>query len=135
MAKASRIGGSFAPPLTDEKLTSYESLAASASPEVKDAMGTCLACVKKWWGLPYSGPAGSTPHPSGIGTIVPLDEPIAAALEPSIPWKHEIAAIQGLFDSIPASHKELRNAAFHLLWHVIELDLDREPITADLVKA
>lgn len=134
MAKAPRTGGSFAPPLTDEKLAAYASLADGASPEVKDAMGTCLACVKKWWDLPFSGPTGSTPHPSGVGTIVPLDEPIAAALEPHIPWKHEIAAIQWLFDNIPAGQKELRDAAFHLLWHVIELDLDREPITADLIK-
>lgn len=134
MSKPNRIGGSFAPPLTDELLAKYESLASAADAPVRDAMSTLLACVRKWWNLPYSGPTGSTPHPSGVGTIIPLDAPIAAELEPHIPWGHEIAAIQGLFDAIPVEQRDLRNAAFHLLWHVKELDLDREPITSDLIK-
>lgn len=134
MPKPNRIGGSFAPPLSDELLTAYEAHAAKADAPVRDAMTSLLTCVRKWWDLPYSGPAGSSPHPSGVGTIIPLDAPIAAELEPHIPWPHEIAAIQGLFDSIPAEHRNLRNAAFHLLWHVKEIDLDREPITSDLVK-
>lgn len=133
MAKPNRIGGSFAPPLSDDKLASISAIAAAASPPIKDAMTTLLACVTAWWELPYSGSAGSQPHPSGVGTIIPLDEPIAAALEPTIPWPHELDAIQGLFDGIPAEQQELRDAAFHLLWHVRELDLDREPITNDLI--
>jgi hypothetical protein len=39
-----------------------------------------------------------------------------------------------LLDTLPSdtpSQKSLRDAAFHLLWHVVELDKDREPITAD----
>lgn len=135
MTKPQRMGGTFAPPLSDEKLAAYASLAAAAEPAIKDAMGTLLACVKKWWDLPYSGPEGSTPHPSGVAMIIPLDEHIAAELDPHIPWQHELDSIQGLFDAIPAKDKALRDAAFHLLWHVRELDLDREPITSDLVKA
>lgn len=134
MAKKAQIGGSFAPPLSEELLASYEALAAKADAPVRDAMSTLLACVKRWWDLPYSGPEGSAPHASGVGTIIPLDAPIAAELEPHIPWGHEIAAIQGLFDAIPVEQRDLRNAAFHLLWHVKELDLDREPITSDLIK-
>lgn len=128
------IGGTFAPPLSDEKLAAYEGIAATASPEVKDAMGTLQACVRKWWALPDSTGVNRTPHPSGRGAIIPLDDHIAKELWDSIPWTHELNAIQGLFDGIPSDQTELRNAAFHLLWHVKELDLDREPITNDLIK-
>lgn len=134
MPKPTRIGGSFAPPLSDEKITAYEALAASADAPVQDAMKTMLTCVKQWWDLPYSTEDGASPHPSGVGRIIPLDDPIAKALWDAIPWKHELDAIQGLFDAIHAEQKDLRTAAFHLLWFVRELDLDREPITADLVR-
>jgi hypothetical protein len=131
MAKQ-RIGGSFAPPLSDETIVHYKSIALGASPEVREAMQVLLNCVERWWALPESGPEGSRPHPSGRGTIVPLDDPIAAELEPHIPWKHELEMYQKLFDGIdPVSQRDLRNAAFHVLWHAKELELDREPLTAD----
>jgi hypothetical protein len=133
MAKQ-RVGGSFAPPLSDELLAKYERIALDASGPVGDALLSLLICVKTWWELPFSGPEGSEPHPSGTGTIVPLDAPIATALYDHIPWDHELKGIQELFDGIPVEKKELRNAAFHLLWHVKELNMDREPITSDLIK-
>jgi hypothetical protein len=69
-----------------------------------------------------------------VGVVVPLDDPIAKELYDAIPWEHEIAGIQSLFDSIDrVSQRDLRNAAFHLLWHVKELNLDREPITNDKI--
>jgi len=132
MARTDRAGGSFAPPLTDEKLAAFKALAASAPGPVRDAMTTLQACVEKWWELPDSGPDGSRPHPSGRGTIVPLDGPIASALDEHIPWEHELAAYSNLFSAIdPVTQRDLRNAAFHLLWHVKELNFGREPLTAD----
>lgn len=129
------VGGSFAPPLTDELLTRYAAVATQAEPQVADALNALLKCVRAWWELPESTAAGS-PHPSGRGMIVELEKGVASSLWPLIPWGHEIAAIQGLFDKLPSdtdAQKALRNAAFHLLWHVIELDKDREPITNDKV--
>jgi len=127
-----RAGGSFAPPLTDELIAKYEAMAEAADGPIRDAMMTCLACVKQWWDLPESSVNGSHEHPSGQGVIIPLDDPIAKELWDAIPWQHEIDAMAKLFDTIdPAADRELRNAAHHLLWHVVELNLDREPITAD----
>lgn len=133
MRRQQRIGGSFAPPLTDELIERYRATieALSASP-VRDAMRQCLACCERWWGLPDSVGTETRNHPSGVGRIVDLEPAIAEALWDHIPWDHEIEAIQSLFDAIdPGSSRELRNAAFHLLWHVKELNLDREPLTAD----
>jgi len=133
MATVPRVGGSFAPPLTDELLMKYEALVNDLDPQfpVRDAMVKLLDCCKQWWDLPESVGEGK-PHPSGRGNIVGLDEPIKKALWDHIPWSHELKAFGVLFDGIdPVKQKELRDAAHHLLWHVVELDLDREPITTD----
>jgi hypothetical protein len=126
-----RVGGSFAPPLTDEMLAGYRDHAAKAAPEIADAMRELLACVDHWWGLPDSKRAGKA-HASGTGTMIPLEAEHADALDSLIPWRKELDNYAKLFDTIdPARDKALRDAAFHLLWHVNELDLGREPITAD----
>lgn len=126
-----QIGGSFAPPLSDELLTTYQAVSASADGPVKDALATLLACCRKWWELPESVGGGNA-HPSGRGFIIELDHTIKDELWDFIPWPHEIKAMESLFESIDSvSQKDLRNAAFHLLWHVKELNLDREPITTD----
>lgn len=128
-------GGSFAPPLTDELLTKYEALTASASAEVKDAMTELLACCRAWWSLPESSPKGRQPHPSGMGVHNPLDQEIADQLDPVIPYARELKSMGDLFDTIDTtSQKELRDAAFHLLWHAKELEIGREPITTDTLK-
>lgn len=123
--------GSFAPPLTDELLDRYEELAASAEPQVRDAMNELLACCRKWWDLPESG-ADGTAHPSGRGVVVPLDKPIAEALDSVIPYADELDVMRKRFEAIdPNTQKELRDAANHLMWHVDELSLGREPISTD----
>lgn len=128
-----RLGGTFAPPLTDELLASYRSLKPTDGP-VGDALETLLKCVEKWWELPESQGTAVRRHPVGVGTIVPLEQNIADALWDLIPWDHELNAIQSLFDTIDAtSSKPLRDAAFHLLWFVKELNNDREPMTNDLL--
>ncbi len=126
------VGGSFAPPLDDAKLASYKAMAESLPPSpVRDGMLELHACVSHWWTLPDSK-GQKTPHPSGMGAIVKLDAEHQQVLWESIPWEHELAGMAALFEGIhPISEKALRDAAHHLLWHVKELDLGREPITTD----
>lgn len=131
------LGGSFAPPLTDHCLPRYKALAEAldARDPIRDAMLKLHACVLHWWGLPESGgPARS--HQSGVGAVVPLDREFQDALWEHIPWGHELDAMAALFEGIdPVRQKPLRDAAHHLLWHVKELDLDREPATTDVLPA
>lgn len=130
----------FAPPLTDELLAKYKSLAATAEGEVKDAMLQCLACVEAWWDLPEStrtdGPSLAIRH-RGKDTsfrVTPLEAEHVKTLDAATPWMRELDTLStprddGLFDGLP--NGELRNAAFHLLWYAKELTLDREPLTLD----
>ena len=134
MALQPRVGGSFAPPLSDELLATYRGMidALPADSQVRDIMGKLHDCCAAWWEQPESSGDGARPHPVGVGTIVPLDAPIAKALWDVIPWDEELAAWAGVLDKIdPLAERELRNAAFHLLWHAKELARDREPMTKD----
>lgn len=132
----------FAPPLTDETLARYRGLVGQyAGPaEVKDALASLLACVAAWWELPESKPTDAPKlaikHRGKDITVpvVPLEPEYVKALDPVTPWMREIDTLSnggdtGLFDTLPAG--ELRDAAFHLLWHAKELTLDREPLTMD----
>ncbi len=141
-----QTGGSFAPPLSDELLAKYKVMVEALTPSpVKDAMEKLLHCCGVWWELPDSN-NGSRPHPVGVGAIRHLDEAHKKALWDHIPWSHrsngkdvngnpikgELDHMQDLLETISnETQRDLRNAAHHLLWHVIELDLDREPITSD----
>ncbi len=129
----SHVGGTFAPPITDEKLESYRDLIESkANGAIKDACIMLLACVEKWWELPEAAGTKQWAHASGTGQIVKLQNDHTKILFDSIPWDHELDAIQSLLDKIdPTAERDLRNAAFHLLWFVKELSLDREPLTND----
>lgn len=128
-------GGSFAPELTEEKLQRYADLVRSTEPSevIGDYLRQLLKVVTAWWALPEStGPVGEK-HASGRGVLQPLDEPIKNELWELIPWAGEINAIQTELDKLPSG--ELRDAAFHLLWYVKELDLDREPLTLQRVSS
>jgi hypothetical protein len=157
-----RIGGSFAPPLSDETIARYEELIESLpSGPVKDAMHSLLLPCKVWWELPEPNGAETARHGSGVGTMVRLQEDHARTLDEHLPWDHELDAMANLFDRLPTGLEELpavggegvhpqakdhglkrhavtdphardvRNAAFHLLWHAKELCLGREPLTND----
>lgn len=143
-----RMGGSFAPPLSDELLAKYKAMCGALPDEspVRDAMAKLLRCCGVWWELPEPNGTASRPHQSGVGTVVDMHDDHKKALWDHIPWSHrslpkndkgepvkgELDHIQELFDTIdPASAKDLRDAVHHLLWHVVELDLDREPLTKD----
>lgn len=144
MAKQ-RTGGSFAPPLSDEKITEYQVMIDSLPTDsrIKEAMQKCMDCCKKWWELPEPQGTAVRQHPVGRGMIVEMEDAHKKELWDLIPWSarsngkgtpDELEVIGDIFDSIdPASDKVLRDAAFHLLWHVHELDLDREPLTNDLL--
>lgn len=127
-----QIGGSFAPPLTDEALDKYAKLidAIPKNSQLRDSLEKVYVCCTKWWDAPESEGTDVHKHPSGRGLIIDLEKNIADSLFDVIPWMEELDIIGNVFDKI-TDNKELRNAAFHMLWHCKELCLDREPMTSD----
>lgn len=131
---ADRVGGTFAPPLTDAKIAEYEALINTLPKisQIRDIMNILLKCCKEWWKLPESKSNEIVKHASGTGVVIKLDESVNSALWDFIPWRTDIKAYGDVLDTIdPVGQKDLRNAAFHLLWHAAELELGREPITND----
>lgn len=128
----------FAPALTDEKLVNYRIAAdlLGLSP-IKDALNECLKAIEAWWKLPDSTREDvdrfRIKHQGADKTfsVVPLEEKHIKELWELVPWDYELNAMQSLFDGIPSEQKELRDMAFHILWHARELCLDREPLTQD----
>lgn len=132
--RVQRSGGSFAPPIDEAKMASYEALANTAEPRVKDSMLSLLKMVKAWWDLPESTKEGQ-PHLALPlrAAVVPLEDQHIADLDALVPWPDELKLLSnaeetGVFDKLTG---DLRNAAFHLLWFAGELTLDREPISMD----
>jgi hypothetical protein len=131
MATRKRIGGSFAPPLGVAGLDRYRQLAETASGQVKDYILELCNMLATFWQTGESQ-NGGTPHPSGRGTIIPLEDEEIQRIWDVVPWPNECDLMGQVFDSIdPVADKDLRNAAFHLLWYARELTADREPITND----
>ncbi len=130
-----RFGGAFAPPISQAHLTGYTILIdAVADATKRAALQRLLSCVTHWYNLPESDPTQGKMHPCGVGTIIPLDSTVKNALAQHIPSGPEIKIYEAVAESINHNtHKDLRNAAHHLLWHVKELALGREPITLDKV--
>lgn len=129
----------LAPPLTDELLEEYRTLAEGAEGEVGDAMQQLLACVEAWWEAEESEEKslGFLAVNGRSIDVVPLSKELVQQLWDSTPWMRELNALStpkddGLFDSLQG---DLRNAAFHLLWFAKELTLDREPLTQDKLRA
>ena len=136
----------FAPPIDSKRLDRYKSLAAIADAPVQDAMEELIRMVEKFQETPESrepGLALQTEYtrnpfrnekgiPKPPPKIVPLEQVEVNRMWDFVPWPHEINAMAALFDQIPnESKKELRDAAFHLIWFARELVLDREPMTND----
>lgn len=145
-----------APPLTDELLAAYDKLIKGlpAGP-VRGALEACYACVLAWWNLPVStkkhnGTTYRLTQDRGYN-IIPLEDAHIKSLDATTPWDYECHAMRELFETLPkgvteipatpdapaynkltdqAAHN-LCNAAFHLLWHCLEITKDREPITQD----
>jgi endonuclease III len=128
MTKQPRFGGSFAPPLSQEKLAAYKVLASNAPPRIKDAMNELIVMVSKFKETPDSTLSAQL-HPSGAAMVVPLEKQEVDRIWDFVPWDDELATMNKVFESIPKG--ELRNAAYHLLWFGRELCNDREPLTTD----
>ena len=122
-----KFGGTFAPPLSDEKLAEYKAL-IDAQPEsvTKDALKILYRCCDAWWSVPESTGEGH-PHPCGRGVMVDLDKPIAEALWDSIPWKEELDHFEVLAKEVQKGESE-RNSAKLSAWRssVREFYLKRE---------
>lgn len=145
----------FAPPLTDEQLARYEEIVQAlpdSRRELRDALTICLNCVKAWDALPVSTlPAEVRMELATIDKVcdvVPLEPAHVEALWDVTPYPRECGPLEQLFETLPTGRAnadgtgsvvdelayELRNAAFHLLWHVKEIANDIEPRTADTLK-
>jgi hypothetical protein len=125
------VGGSFAPPLDPGKLIAYRKLAGGAEPRVQHALNELCDMVEAFHKHPRSKRQG-TPHPSGVGLMVPLEKEVAAAIDAHVPWADECESLKQVFGAIdPVGQKELRDAAHHLLWYAIELERGRQPMTSD----
>jgi len=123
------IGGSFAPPLTPEKLEDYKVLAEECQDRKVDGyMADLIKMVELFRETPESKNGGSA-HPSGRGAIVPLEDSEIERIWDAVPWPEECDVMGKAFDVLPPG--DLRNAAYHLLWYARELASDREPITTD----
>lgn len=130
MAARTQIGGSFAPPITADLLSEYRAAAAAAGDQkIKDAMLQLCDMVELFQQTPASR-NGGTPHPSGLGLMVPLEDAEVQRIWDAVPWDYECDAIQSLFDTL-SPESPLRTPAFHLLWMAKELTQDREPMTTD----
>lgn len=130
------VGGSFAPPITDEVRLRYaELIDVATDPQVQDA-GTKLAkMVYKYQKAHKELPdSDGTPHPSGRGVEVALPQEIVQTIWDHVPFQYEIDGIAKVFDTVSAeTDKPLRDACFHLLWFANELTRDRQPITTDKI--
>jgi hypothetical protein len=136
----------FAPPIDAARLYHYRELAAFAPEAVCDAMTGLIEMVEQFQKTPESKLPGvpletdftRSPFrrpdgkPAAPPKIVPLEQAEVNRMWDLIPWPHELEAMGKLFETIsPVTHKELRDAAFHLKWFAGELLLDREPMTSD----
>ena len=105
------LGGSFAPPLTDEKLEGYRRLLFELPPSPeKDGIAYVAPSPEKWWELPEAQGTERGRHPFGM-EIIRLQEDHQAILDELIPWEHELKALggtrePGLFHRIEAGAVE-----------------------------
>jgi len=150
----------LAPPFTDGDLARYRGLIdRMEDSETKDALKKCCNACEKWWELPDTTQRGQVydgahvQGPDGMRTmktfeIKPMEPHHIQQLDEHVPWPGECDHYQRLFDALPHGTREegdrvividhpaweLRNCAFHLLWHCVELAHDREPTTHDQLK-
>jgi hypothetical protein len=133
-----RLGGSFAPPIDDKTLASYRKIADDAPPQVAGGMKVLADMLDLYHGGEVGKATRGTRRPTRRGVVVKL--PTVANLPgdevkriwDAVPWGEELEMYAAIFDRIdPGSQKELRDAAFHLLWFGWELFHDRVPMTDD----
>jgi hypothetical protein len=129
----------FAPTITREKLARYETLVEDAPARVADYMSQLIDMVKLFYETPTSSHAPRM-IPVRLGTkheevpAVKLEDEEIERIWDAVPWMDELDVMGKQFDTLSAENeadRELRNAAFHLLWYGRELTLDREPMTKE----
>lgn len=123
------LGGSFAPEITQSDIDRYRELAEGVTDKkVKEAMTSLCEMCERFSETPASR-NGGTPHPTGVGVIVTLEQDEIDRIDDVVPWPEEVELFKRWFDTIPPG--ETRNAAHHLLWYAVELSRDREPLTVE----
>lgn len=100
--------GSFAPPLSAEKLTAYKTLAETADPQIKEMMRTLVKMLEEFRKTPESKAKG-TPHQSGLGTVVLLEGEEIKRMWEHVPWMEELKMWEQLAEKIDPD-KATRNA-------------------------
>lgn len=123
-----RVGGSFAPPIDDEKLAQYEATAKACSDRKCSSYMLDLVKMLKTFRQTPASQQASRPHPSGVGTITQLEDAEVERIWDVVPWPEECDVMGKAFDSLQGDE---RQAAYHLLWFGRELAADREPLTND----
>ncbi len=103
-----KIGGSFAPPLSKDKLSAYLALAATAPPAIGEVMLSLCAMVEKYFGHTPSKKVKGVPHPTGVAVMTPLEAKVVEALDPLVPWMHECKMYGELFEQLPSGTSEER---------------------------
>lgn len=127
------VGGSFAPPLTEDKLKEYKLLAATADIRISEIMLKLIEMVEVFNQTPTSILKPEL-HRTGIVNQIPLEDAEITRIWNYVPWDYELEAYSKLFETIDnTNNKPLRDACFHLLWFARELEADREPITNDKI--
>jgi len=116
-------GGSFAPPIGDEKLARCREIAETAAAEMKEPLLKLVKMLEVFFETPSTSSEKLSPEE-------------CARIWEYVPWEHELQGIQKLFDTLPNGPKgspewKLRDAAFHLLWYAYHLTKDLEPMTTD----
>ncbi len=121
-----QFGGSFAPPIDEAKLEEYRQLAGNVSDEqASDYMLQLVEMLDLFFETGDSSLQGS-PHPSGVGSVVPLEDAEIKRIWDKVPWAADCDAMGKTFRKLQGVE---RNAAYHLLWYARELTQDREPMT------
>ena len=126
--RITHVGGSFAPPLSDELLAKYRGLIDNLpESQIKEAMTALLRCCAAWWDLPEPSVASTRPHPVGprkdsatgkvrrAPLITDLQADHAAQLDPHIPWKRELELYADLFEGIQTAEAQ-RNGMRSEAW-------------------
>lgn len=132
----------LAPALTEEKLAKWQELINNLQmgSELRDALETLFKCVEAWWNARESTEkhvvaATGAGFVSGPDVrLQKFDGELKDLLFETTPWMKELKLYDDLLESIhPESEKELRDAAFHMLWFAKEICNDREPLTLDRI--
>jgi hypothetical protein len=112
------LGGMFCPPLPDDWRESYQRVIDGLpADQVKEWMQELYDCCVQWDDLPVStGERGITKHPGHPNaTLIHLDQAVADALDPHIPWSEQLLLMQVHFNALEAQASE-RNSVKASAW-------------------